>query len=121
MRKQIDAETLRSWLEAQRPVTVLDVRTDDARAQWAIPGSLHVNAYEALRDGQAGALADLALEADRPVVTVCNAGITSQAAADVLAHRGFDARSLTGGMKAWSLAWNTALVPLVEALPTEGA
>jgi rhodanese-related sulfurtransferase len=49
MTKQIEAETLREWLDAQQPVTVLDIRTDEDRAQWAIPGSMHLNAYEALR------------------------------------------------------------------------
>jgi len=112
--KQIDTETLRDWLDAHLPVTVLDIRTDDDRAQWAIPGSLHVNAYEALRNGQPGALADLVLPSDRPVVTVCNAGQVSQTAADVLAKRGFDARSLAGGMKAWSLAWNAAEVRVAD-------
>ena len=77
-------------------------------AQWAIPGSVHINAYEALRAGQPGALAAAALPRDRPVVTICNAGRVSQTAAAVLAERGFDARSLAGGMKAWSLAWNVA-------------
>jgi glyoxylase-like metal-dependent hydrolase (beta-lactamase superfamily II) len=115
MTRTIDTITLRDWLELQQPVTVLDIRTDDDRAQWAIPGSLHVNAYEAVRNGQSGALADLAIPSDRPVVTVCNAGRVSQTAADVLADRGFDARSLTGGMKAWSLAWNAADVPLADS------
>jgi glyoxylase-like metal-dependent hydrolase (beta-lactamase superfamily II) len=112
---QIDMETLRQWLDSQQSVTVLDIRTDDDRAQWAIPGSVHVNAYDALRSGQPGALADVALPLDRPVVTVCNAGRVSQTAAALLASRGIDARSLAGGMKAWSLAWNTAEVPLRDA------
>jgi len=115
MAKQIEAETLREWLDAQQPVTVLDIRTDEDRAQWAIPGSLHLNAYEALRAGQPGVLADATFPLDRPVVTVCNAGRVSQTAAEMLAGRGFDARSLAGGMKAWSLAWNTADVPLSDA------
>src|SRR6266511_1402748 len=115
MTKQIEAETLREWLEVQRPVTVLDIRTDEDRAQWAIPGSVHVNAYEALRAGQPGALTDTAFPADRPVVTVCNAGHISQTAAQILRERGFDARSLAGGMRAWSLAWNAADVPLSDA------
>jgi glyoxylase-like metal-dependent hydrolase (beta-lactamase superfamily II) len=114
MTKQIDVRTLRDWLETQQPVTVLDIRTDDDRAQWAIPGSLHVNAYEALRHGELGALADLALTADRPIVTICNAGNVSQTAADMLAQRGFDAQSLAGGMNAWSVAWNAAMVPLAD-------
>jgi glyoxylase-like metal-dependent hydrolase (beta-lactamase superfamily II)/rhodanese-related sulfurtransferase len=115
MTKQVETHTLQAWLDAQQPVTVLDIRTDDDRIQWAIPGSLHVNAYDALRNGQPGALADLVIPVDRPVVTVCNAGKVSQLAAAVLANRGFDARSLAGGMKAWSLAWNVADVPLADA------
>jgi rhodanese-related sulfurtransferase len=115
MTKQIEAETLRAWLDARQPVTVLDIRTDEDRAQWAIPGSLHLNAYEALRAGQPGVLADAPFPLDRPVVTVCNAGRVSETAAEMLAGRGFDARSLAGGMKAWSLAWNIADAPLSDA------
>jgi rhodanese-related sulfurtransferase len=114
MTKQIEAETLREWLDGQQPVTVLDIRTDEDRAQWAIPGSIHLNAYEALRAGQPGALADVTFPRDRPVVTVCNAGRVSQTAAEMLTDRGFDARSLAGGMKAWSLAWNAAEVLLSD-------
>jgi glyoxylase-like metal-dependent hydrolase (beta-lactamase superfamily II) len=112
MAKQVDTHTLRDWLEAHEPVTVLDIRTDDDRAQWSIPGSLHVNAYDALKKGEAGALDTVTLAADRPIVTICNAGKVSQTAADMLAQRGFDARSLAGGMNAWSVAWNTAIVRL---------
>jgi len=111
---KIEAATLRDWLDAQQPVTVVDVRTDEERGQWAIPGSVHINAYEALRAGQPGALDEVALPRDRPVVTVCGAGRTSQTAAEILSARGFDAWSLAGGMKAWSLAWNTADVPLAD-------
>jgi len=89
-----------------------DVRADEDRAQWAIPGSIHLNVYATLRAGQPGELADVTLPSDRPIVTVCNAGRMSQVAADFLTQRGFDVRSLTGGMKAWSLAWNTAHVPI---------
>ena len=114
MAKQLEMETLRGWLESQQPVTVLDIRTDDDHAQWAIPGSIHVNAYDALQRGQPGPLADAEFPLDRPVVTVCNAGRVSQTAAEMLAKRGFDALSLAGGMKAWSLAWNTAEVLLSD-------
>jgi glyoxylase-like metal-dependent hydrolase (beta-lactamase superfamily II) len=115
MSRQIDTETLRTWLDERRPVTVLDIRDDESRAQWAIPDSVHVNAYDALREGQAGILGTTALPRDRPIVTICNAGRVSQTAADLLVERGLDARSLTGGMKAWSLAWNDAEVPAAHA------
>ncbi len=33
MTRQIDADTLRTWLDEGRAMTVLDVRSDDARAR----------------------------------------------------------------------------------------
>jgi glyoxylase-like metal-dependent hydrolase (beta-lactamase superfamily II)/rhodanese-related sulfurtransferase len=115
MTKQIDADTLRQWLDTHTPVTVLDIRTDEDRAVWAIPASIHIDAYDALKRGEAGALADARLPADRPIVTVCNAGQASRTAADILANRGLNVMSLAGGMKAWSVAWNLAPVRLSDA------
>jgi glyoxylase-like metal-dependent hydrolase (beta-lactamase superfamily II)/rhodanese-related sulfurtransferase len=106
--KQVDTETLREWLEIGRPVTVLDIRTPEDRAQWFIPGSIHVNAYQALKAGNPNALEGVDLPKDRPVVTICNAGKVSQVAAQQIRHRGIEALPLAGGMKSWSLAWNTA-------------
>ncbi|MBI4550798.1 MAG: MBL fold metallo-hydrolase [Candidatus Latescibacteria bacterium] len=108
----IDVGTLRAWLDRGRPVTVLDIRRPDERAEWSIPGSLHVDAYEALKTHDPDALRHVDLPMDVPVVTVCGAGKTSAIAAEQLRGRGVQALSLTGGMKAWSLAWNSAEVPI---------
>jgi glyoxylase-like metal-dependent hydrolase (beta-lactamase superfamily II) len=112
MTKHIDVTTLRNWLDQGKPVTVVDVRSADARTDWCIPGSVHVDAYADLRQGRPGPLATEGLPSDQPIVTVCNAGKMSEIAADALTARGLDAWSLSGGMKAWSLAWNSASVPL---------
>jgi glyoxylase-like metal-dependent hydrolase (beta-lactamase superfamily II)/rhodanese-related sulfurtransferase len=108
----IDVETLRRWLETGQPVIILDVRTAADYTQWAIPGSLHVDAYADLKAQHAHSLDGVSLPADVPVVTVCNAGFASQVAAEQLQARGIAARSLEGGMRAWSLAWNTADISL---------
>src|SRR6266581_3100893 len=108
----IDVETLRTWLGEGRPVTVLDVRPAAERKEWAIPGSIHVDAYDALKAHDPRVLTHVALPEDRPVVTVCAAGRTSLIAAELLQARGIQACSLEGGMKAWSLAWNVAEIPL---------
>ena len=108
----IDTETLRRWLEEDKPVIVLDVRSASDRAVWAIPGSLHVDAYADLKAHNIHALDNVSLPADIPVVTVCNAGHASKTASEQLQARGINTSSLKGGMRAWSLSWNTAEVPL---------
>ena len=105
-------------LEERQPVTVLDVRKAADRAEWAIPGSLHVDAYEALKAGDPDALADAAIPSGR-------------AGRDRLRRRqgqpdggGAPARPrlrralAAGGMKAWSLAWNSAEIPLPGSAAT---
>lgn len=110
MTQEIDVQTLQDWLAEQKPVTVLDIRQPEDREQWWIPGSRHVDAYRSLKeDGSAGPLLSTNLPAEQPVVTVCGSGRVSLAAAEALtSQRGISALSLHGGMKAWSLAWNTA-------------
>ena len=106
----IDRETLRDWLEKGRSVLLLDVRPAVERAEWAIPGSRHVDVYDRLKAGDATALNNVDLPTDTPVVTICGAGRMSLVAAEQLRAHGVAALSLEGGMRAWSLAWNTAEV-----------
>jgi glyoxylase-like metal-dependent hydrolase (beta-lactamase superfamily II)/rhodanese-related sulfurtransferase len=108
--KTIDVETLRTWLEEGQPVTVLDIRPIQERVEWSIPGSMHIDAYDALKANDPKALANVEFPGDIPVVTICAAGKTSLVAAELLQARGIQAFSLAGGMKAWSLAWNVAEV-----------
>jgi len=101
--REIDVAMLSSWLDRQKPVLLLDVRTPEAWKEWAIPGSIHVTSEQ---------LKSMTAPPDTPVVTVCYQGNSSRTAAEQLARRGFEVFSLAGGMKAWSLAWNTAEVNL---------
>jgi rhodanese-related sulfurtransferase len=108
----IDATTLRDMLERGERVTVLDVRKGEDHAEWSIPGSVHFDAYDALNSGDDRAMEGLELPEGAPVVTVCGRGRSSAVAAEQLRRHGYEALSLEGGMEAWSLAWNTADVPL---------
>jgi glyoxylase-like metal-dependent hydrolase (beta-lactamase superfamily II)/rhodanese-related sulfurtransferase len=108
----VDVETLRAWLEHGSLVTVLDIRAEEDRQQWSIPGSVHINAYDDLKAGRASALEHVEFSHDQTVVTVCNFGRMAAVAAERLQHRGIRATPLLGGMKAWSLVWNTADVPV---------
>ncbi len=70
MQTDIKVEALRKMLDRGQPVTVLDVRPSSEWAEWAIPGSLNADVYDALRSGQPDVLAGVTLPGDRPVVTV---------------------------------------------------
>lgn len=115
VQETINMESLRDMLAQKRPLTILDVRPAEERAEWRIPGSVHIDAYDALKAGEPDALAGVDLPADKPVVTICGAGVTSLTAARQLREKGYQAHSLAGGMKAWSLAWNSADVPLPDS------
>jgi glyoxylase-like metal-dependent hydrolase (beta-lactamase superfamily II) len=112
-RTSIGVKSLREMLELGDPVTVLDVRPEEQRAEWRIPGSVHFDAYGALKANDPNAMEGADLPEELPVVTVCAAGNSSAVAAEQLRSRGFEAYTLEGGMKAWSMAWNTAEVSVV--------
>jgi rhodanese-related sulfurtransferase len=97
-------DVLRDWLDQGRPVTVLDVRSSDQHAEWAIPGSVHVDAYEALKAHDPEAVSEIQLPLDRPVVTICAMGRVSLSRLNNCGGSRYEALSLEGGMKAWSLA-----------------
>src|SRR5438445_2866824 len=102
----ISVGELQELRAAGRRVTVLDVRSP-SDVDWEVPGSIHVDAYGDLQSGRLGPLAELNL-APGPVVTVCEVGRTAAIATDLLRASGVEALTLDGGMRSWSLAWNTA-------------
>ncbi len=108
----IEARTLRDMLERGERVTIVDVRKEEDHAEWSIPNSVHFDAYDALTAGDKQAMEGLELPEGAPVVTVCGRGRASAVAAEQLRRKGHEMFSLEGGMQAWSLAWNTADVPL---------
>jgi glyoxylase-like metal-dependent hydrolase (beta-lactamase superfamily II) len=107
-KNSVDAETLRTWLENEEPIFVLDVRPQAQREEWQIPGSHYLDAYKRLNEGDNSVMNEIDIPENVKVVTVCAAGRTSQIASDALRQKGIEAFSLEGGMKAWSLAWNKA-------------
>jgi rhodanese-related sulfurtransferase len=108
----IEAMTLRDMLERGERVTVVDVRKGEDYNEWSIPGSVNLDAYDALHADDEQAMEGLELPEGAPVVTVCNRGHSSSVAAEQLRRKGYEAFTLDGGMGAWSLAWNAAEVPL---------
>jgi len=108
--REITTGELRTWLEAGKKVSILDVRPLTERSEWFIPGSIYFNAYDKLKSNDPNALHGVHLAKNIPVVTVCAGGKMSLIAAGLLQKMDFEVYSLQGGMKGWSLSWNTAKI-----------
>lgn len=108
--KTIDTITTSNWLNSGKPVNILDIRPDQQRMEWHIPGSIHYNIYNRLQENDQSAVDSINLDKNIPIITVCAGGKLSLVAAGLLADKGYEAYSLDGGMNAWSLAWNEAAI-----------
>lgn len=92
---------------------LVDVRRTDAFEEWHIPGSVHVDVYDELKDDPEAAVESLeAIPEDEEIVTVCRAGEVSATATEILRERGYDARTLVDGLRGWSRVHRTADVPI---------
>ncbi len=85
---------------ADGSVQVLDVRTHAEFRRSRIPGARHLS----ITRFSNAHLEELGLDRERPVVAICLTAHRSIPAVRKLAERGYDARQLKGGMRAW---WKT--------------
>lgn len=78
---------------------VADIRDTQSFQNGHIPGAIHLH-----NDNLPNYLA--AANFDTPLIVCCYHGISSQSAAQFLAHQGFEqVSSLNGGFEAWALAF----------------
>jgi len=110
----VAVSTLQEWLTKEKEVFVLDIRPQWQNEEWRIPGSVHFDAYDKLKENASTAFDELELPTDVPVVAVCGAGNTSLIATRKLREKGIEAYSLEKGMKGWTAAWNIAEIDLNE-------
>lgn len=83
---------------------LVDVREKDAFESWHIPGSKNVDVYEDIWQGNVEVVKEQLqkLPKDKPIVTICNMGATSQHAAGLLEQSGYQTLVLEQGMMGWN-------------------
>ena len=90
-------------------VTLIDVRDPQEWESSHIEGSINIP-LSSLQDRAAE------IPQERAVITICDVGRVSAAAAAVLRDKGFDARNLWGGVEAWTQDG----LPLIRLLSSAG-
>lgn len=101
--KAMTASEMTKMIVNKEPLFILDVRNEDAFADWKIEGERiqHLNIpYFDLLDGVEEIMDQL--PADMDIVVVCAKEGSSQMVAEMIAEQGRSVFYLEGGMKAWS-------------------
>ncbi len=107
--EEIEAKHVRAEQTRGAHPLLLDVRDDDEVAAWPLPGSIHIP-LPTLDRTQAQRVAG------RDVITVCHSGNRSLTAAERLSAWGIRARSMRGGMLAWSQVFDAATIALGDSV-----
>jgi rhodanese-related sulfurtransferase len=95
--EEVDAATLAAAMAGDEPPLLVDVRTDAERSVAVIEPSLHVGLDRFVERAR------VEIPRDRDVVVYCHVGARSAQAAIWLKANGWPrARSLAGGIDAWS-------------------
>ncbi|WP_089866460.1 MBL fold metallo-hydrolase [Halogranum rubrum] len=106
----IQPTELKEKVDADEPLTILDVRAENEFEKWRIDGEnvdvLNVPYFELLDGVDEDLLARL--PEDQPVVVVCAKGGSSEFIAGLLKEEGVDATNLERGMKGWARIYEYA-------------
>lgn len=116
MIEEMTPAQLADELAAGHDLAIIDIRPEDAYADWHIPGAQNLPVIEAMRMNDPAPMQQRAgeLPTGKPLVFVCNAGISSMKAAHVAHALGHEALSLAGGMRGWSIVHSEARVELAS-------
>ena len=110
--KEISAQALLYRIMTGRLPFLLDVRTEEDRDQWRIETSAGLEELNVPYIDFIEAPDEVIpkLPKDREIVVLCGKGGASAFVADMLRGRGFDAKNVTGGMKAWGAVYTSGVV-----------
>ena len=87
-----------------KSVLILDIRNSDAFKDWHIKGSQNIDVYNDIWEGNFEDVKKKLskLPKDKKIITVCNAGVTSQNASMLLESMGYSTLVLEKGMMGWN-------------------
>jgi rhodanese-related sulfurtransferase len=91
----VHPEQVKAELDGQADLTLLDCREDHEWQFNRIDGAVHIPMQQTPQRLDE-------IPRDTPVIVYCHAGVRSQNVANFLRQNGYNARSMSGGIDAWS-------------------
>lgn len=87
-----------------KSILILDIRHSNSFKDWHIKGSENIDVYDDIWEGNFESVKQRLsqLPKDKKIVTVCNAGVTSQNASMLLESMGYSTLVLEKGMMGWN-------------------
>ncbi|MBI3027797.1 MBL fold metallo-hydrolase [Candidatus Woesearchaeota archaeon] len=87
-----------------KSILILDIRESNRFDEWHIKDSINIDVYSDIWNGNFETVKQklIQLPKDRRIVTVCNAGVTSQNASMLLESMGYKTLVLEKGMMGWN-------------------
>ncbi len=92
---ELDPERVERWLAEDPSLQVIDVREPYERDAGHIEGTRHIELVRLTAEAAT-------VERDRPVVFYCRVGGRSQMAAQAFRASGFEAYTMSGGVRRWA-------------------
>ena len=91
-------------LGQRKDLLLLDIRDKIKFSQNTVKGSINLDVYNDLHEGNFEIVKEKlkTLPKNKTVITVCNAGITAQAASAILDSMGYETAVLKHGMIGWN-------------------
>ena len=101
--EQITAKELAA--KNDKSMLILDIREPTKFSDWHINNSINIDVYQDIWNGNLGAVKQKLskLPKNKKIITVCNAGVTSEKASMLLESLGYDTAVLERGMIGWNI------------------
>ena len=111
---EIEPSELKNKMDSGENLYILDVRTPEEYKTWKISYDKHLEPSLVPLDKLSSEELIRNIPKDREVITVCSHGMRSKMAAEYLSQRGYNAKSIRGGMVAWNKINDLALIPCLS-------
>ena len=107
---QIKPTELKKKIDSGEDIFIIDVRNPEEHESWKVSYDKYLDTPVIPIDALSSPETLKQIPKDKQVVTFCGHGNRSMSAAKMLSEKGFDARSIEGGLDGWNTVYDVASI-----------